>query len=97
MFTSKDLKFGNDSDPPYCSVFIRAPAILEVGEGVTVLSTVTAKPKSKEAFDPEGTEVVVAVEKGNLMGTAFHPELVPKDLRWHARFVAIVRKNKNLV
>lgn len=42
-------------------VFIRAPYISEVGEEVDVLCTVKDK--------------IVAVKQGNMLGTAFHPEL----------------------
>jgi 5'-phosphate synthase pdxT subunit len=43
------------------AVFIRAPAILEVGEGVEVLASYGGKP--------------VAVRQESIYGTTFHPEL----------------------
>ncbi len=43
------------------AVFIRAPAILEVGEGVEVLASYGGKP--------------VAVRQESVYGTTFHPEL----------------------
>jgi 5'-phosphate synthase pdxT subunit len=48
-------------DEPFPSVFIRAPAIDEVGEDVTVLA--------------EWDGRVVAVRDGPVLATAFHPEL----------------------
>lgn len=59
-------------DSPYNAVFIRAPAIVEYGNGVTVLSKVD--------------EFVVAAEQGNLLALAFHPELT-EDMRLHQYFL----------
>ena len=77
----------------YNAVFIRAPCIADLGEGVKVLATVAQPPKSLEAKG-DGSPVVVAVQQGNLIATAFHPELVPNDVRWHARFVQLCRETK---
>jgi 5'-phosphate synthase pdxT subunit len=90
---SKEITFESTADP-CVAVFIRAPAVTEIDEDVSVLSTVKYEPQSKDAFDQAGKEVVVAVQQGNLMGTAFHPELIQSDSRWHHKFVALVRKNK---
>ena len=38
-------------------------------------------------------EVICAVRKGNLLCTAFHPELT-KDYRWHEYFVQIVKESQ---
>ena len=48
-------------DSPFPAVFIRAPAIAEVGDGVDVLAEYDGRP--------------VAVRQGPVLGTAFHPEL----------------------
>ena len=56
--------------------FIRAPIVERVGEGVEVLSTL-----------PNGA--VVAVRAGNLLATAFHPELTG-DNSVHEYFVEMV-------
>ena len=72
-----DLAVPELGDPPVHAIFIRAPAVESVGDGVTVLA----------ALD-DGR--VVAVEQGNLLGTAFHPE-VTDDYRFHARFLDRVR------
>lgn len=39
----------------------------------------------------EAPEVIVALRKGNIVGTAFHPELT-NDSRWHEYFVRLVRE-----
>lgn len=64
-------------EAPVHAVFIRAPAVEEVGVGVTPLATLD-----------DGR--VVAVEQGNLLGTAFHPE-VADEHRFHERFLHKVR------
>jgi 5'-phosphate synthase pdxT subunit len=64
---------------PFPAVFIRAPWIEKVGEGVEVLAKL-----------PDGTPV--AARQGNLLVTAFHPELTT-DLRFHDYFLSIVNGN----
>jgi 5'-phosphate synthase pdxT subunit len=49
-------------DEPVRGVFIRAPQVDQVGEGVRVLAVYEGKP--------------VVAEQGNLLVAAFHPELV---------------------
>jgi pyridoxal 5'-phosphate synthase pdxT subunit len=60
------------------AVFIRAPWVEQVGEGVSVLGT------------DERTGRIVAVRQGQLLATAFHPELT-RDRRIHELFVDIVK------
>lgn len=55
-------------DEPFHAVFIRAPVVSRVGEGVDVLA--------------EFRGDVVAVRQDNVIGTAFHPELTD-DYRLH--------------
>ncbi|MGM0448254.1 MAG: pyridoxal 5'-phosphate synthase glutaminase subunit PdxT [Methanobacteriota archaeon] len=55
-------------DDPFHAVFIRAPAIDEVGDGVETLATVDGRP--------------VAVRDGPVVASAFHPELTD-DPRIH--------------
>ena len=62
-------------------IFIRAPAILSVGENVQVLNTINVTNK-----DRENSEVIVAVRQNNILATAFHPELT-NDSRWHQYFI----------
>lgn len=58
-------------DRPYRAVFIRAPAIVDVGEKVQVLARIG--------------EVVVGARQDNLLALAFHPELT-EDMRFHQIF-----------
>lgn len=39
----------------------------------------------------EAPEVIVAIRKGNIVGTSFHPELT-NDTRWHRYFVDLVKE-----
>ena len=64
-------------EPPVHAVFIRAPIVESVGDGVTVLGTIS-----------DGR--IVAVEQGNLLGTSFHPEMTG-DTRFHEYFLGKVR------
>jgi pyridoxal 5'-phosphate synthase pdxT subunit len=64
---------GSESIP---AVFIRAPLIRRVGEGVEVLATL-----------PDGR--VVAARQGNLLVSSFHPELTG-DPRLHRYFLEVV-------
>ena len=60
---------GLADDEPYPAVFIRAPAIDDIGNGnAEVLAAWDGRP--------------VAVKQGSVVGTAFHPELTP-DSRIH--------------
>jgi pyridoxal 5'-phosphate synthase pdxT subunit len=68
-----DLDIPELGDPPVHAIFIRAPAVTEVGPAATTLAALE-----------DGR--VVAVEQGNLLGTAFHPE-VTDDYRFHRRFL----------
>ena len=63
------------------AVFIRAPWVEGVGAGVRPLGRVTSGAAAGR---------IVAVRQGNLLATAFHPELTG-DLRVHRYFVELVR------
>jgi len=64
------------------AVFIRAPWVEDVGPEVRALGRVTSGAAAGR---------IVAVRQGNLLATAFHPELTG-DLRVHRYFVAMVRQ-----
>ncbi|MFL6070557.1 MAG: pyridoxal 5'-phosphate synthase glutaminase subunit PdxT [Actinomycetes bacterium] len=66
---------------PVHAVFIRAPWVESVAEGVEVLGRVEAGPAAGR---------IVAVRQGQLMATSFHPELTG-DHRVHEYFVDLVR------
>ena len=64
-------------EDPFRAVFIRAPAIEKVWG------------KAKPLADYEGK--IVAVQQGNLIAMAFHPELTP-DTRAHEYFLKLFRR-----
>ena len=68
-----DLDFRGVNSGPVRAVFIRAPLISAVGEGVEVLAV------------HEGR--IVAARQGRLLALAFHPELT-SDLRVHRHFLS---------
>lgn len=61
--------------PEFNGVFIRAPSISDVGDGVEALARLDGR--------------IVAVKKENVVGTAFHPELT-EDVALHKYFVDMV-------
>ena len=67
---------------PFHVVFIRAPKILSVGPDVEVIGQLA-----------DGT--IVAVRQGNLLGSAFHPELT-NDSRFHGLFLQMVEGAQSL-
>ena len=69
-----DLDIPALGDEPVHAVFIRAPVVESVGDGVTVLSAL-----------PDGR--IVAIEQGNLLGTSFHPEITG-ETRFHEYFLS---------
>ncbi|EON24120.1 SNO glutamine amidotransferase [Nocardioides sp. CF8] len=73
-------------DEPVHAVFIRAPWVEAVGDGVEVLARVPADPARGAAAGR-----IVAVRQGSLMATSFHPE-VGGDARVHELFVDLVRR-----
>jgi 5'-phosphate synthase pdxT subunit len=70
-----DLAIEGLGGGPFHAVFIRAPLIKSVGEGVQVLAR----------LDGQG---IVAARQGHLLVTAFHPELTD-DRRLHECFLAL--------
>jgi len=70
-------------DTPVHAVFIRAPWVESVGDGVDVLATVEAGPAAGR---------IVGVRQGPLMATSFHPE-VGGGSRIHRLFVDLVAQH----
>jgi len=62
------------------ATFIRAPRIISVEDGVTVLAWA---PKASGQSDP------VMVRYGQILGLTFHPELTPMETRIHEYFAAM--------
>jgi 5'-phosphate synthase pdxT subunit len=71
-----DLDLPGLGDGPLRAVFIRAPWVEEVGDGVEVLAEIEGHP--------------VAVRAGDILAVAFHPELTD-DTRLHEWLVEQVR------
>jgi 5'-phosphate synthase pdxT subunit len=72
-----DLEVPALGTEPFPAVFIRAPIIEEVSDGVQVLASL------------DGGRAV-AVRQGNTLATAFHPELT-KDQRFHRYFLEMIQ------
>jgi pyridoxal 5'-phosphate synthase pdxT subunit len=64
-------------DSPIRAVFIRAPLVREVGDGVEVLATFRGN--------------IVLVRQGQLLASSFHPELTD-DCRLHGLLLEMARK-----
>ena len=62
--------------PPFCGIFIRAPALERVGSAVQVIAAL-----------PDGRPV--AVRQGAMLATSFHPELTG-DYRFHRYFCSFL-------
>ena len=75
-----DLPFAEIDGPPVHAIFIRAPLIRSVGEGVKAVATLA---------DGE----IVAARQGHLLATSFHPELTD-DTRVHEYFLRMVEEDK---
>ena len=74
-----DLEIPALGGPPLHAVFIRAPAIENVGPDVEVLASLGGKP--------------VLARQGNMLVSAFHPELTADD-RVHRYFVEMLKKKR---
>jgi 5'-phosphate synthase pdxT subunit len=73
-----DLDVPDLGAEPFHAVFIRAPLVISVSDGVQVLARL-----------PDGG--IVAVRQGHWLATAFHPELTP-DSRFHRYFLEQVAR-----
>jgi 5'-phosphate synthase pdxT subunit len=75
-----DLPLSILDNEPFKGVFIRAPAVSEVGKDVEVIGKLNNK--------------IVAVKQKNIIGTSFHPEL-SGDSRMHRHFINMALDFKN--
>ena len=75
-----DVSLDSINIPKFNGVFIRAPSVSDVGSDVEVLSKFNDR--------------IVAIKKGNVIGTAFHPELT-EDTAIHKYFINLVNTSKN--
>lgn len=72
-----DISLEKINIPKFKGVFIRAPSISETGDKVDIISRFNEK--------------IVAVKQGNILATAFHPELT-YDTSLHQYFVNMVKQ-----
>jgi 5'-phosphate synthase pdxT subunit len=75
-----DFPLGDD-EKPLRGVFIRAPRVTDVGEGVEVLAALDGDP--------------VLLRQGRFLVASFHPELTD-DTRVHERFLDLVREETHV-
>ena len=75
-----DLSMSMLGKEAFKGVFIRAPAVSEVGKDVEVIGKLNNR--------------IVAVKQKNIVGTAFHPEL-SSDSRMHRHLINMVLEFKN--
>jgi pyridoxal 5'-phosphate synthase pdxT subunit len=75
-----DLRVAALGEKPFRAVFIRAPLITGVGPGVEILATLPDRG-------------IVAARQGNILVSAFHPELTD-DLRIHQYFLNMIHNAK---
>ncbi len=81
----RDGSANRNASAPFHAVFIRAPVVDKVGDGVEVLARLP-EDGGPAAGSP------VALRQRSLLGTAFHPELTDDD-RFHRYFLDIVRQS----
>jgi 5'-phosphate synthase pdxT subunit len=102
LASSKAKGKTTQANEAYRHVFIRAPAIIHAGDSVDVLATLEAIPQERELLkvqhekggtDGDSSRVIVAVQQGSILATAFHPELTD-DLTWHEHFLRMVASHK---
>ena len=74
-----DLNLVFSNGTPFRAVFIRAPRIEAVGQGVEIVAQLESG-------------AIVAARQGNMLATAFHPELT-NDSRMHQYFLDMVVAN----
>lgn len=77
-----EIKLPSKRKIKFPGIFIRAPRILSVGEGVKVLAEMGGEP--------------VFVQQGCCLGASFHPELT-KDTAIHEYFCKIVEAKRRLI
>jgi 5'-phosphate synthase pdxT subunit len=80
-----DLTVEGIEPEPLHAVFIRAPVVEQVGDGVEVLARLDGRPG--ESATP------VVCRQGTVLVTAFHPELTA-DRRLHRLFVEMTKEER---
>lgn len=80
-----ETRLSEDGTTPSPAIFIRAPVITAIGQGVEPLASLSTA---------DGRKLIVAVRQGDILATAFHPELTA-DNCWHRLFIEMVREYRN--
>ncbi len=75
-----DISMDSIDIPKFNGVFIRAPSVSNVGSDVEILSKFNDR--------------IIAVKKGNVIGTSFHPELT-EDISLHKYFLNLINTLNN--
>ncbi len=99
----RDLRIEGRSPDWFRGVFIRAPVVEDVGDGVVVLAEVemplargrgerTGAVGSGGVIDRQACKPVLC-RQGSVMAAAFHPELAG-DLRLHEMFLSVVSQQR---
>tara|TARA_B100000959_G_scaffold276658_1_gene331732 strand:- start:732 stop:1418 length:687 start_codon:yes stop_codon:yes gene_type:complete len=81
-----ELEIHGIEGDPMRAVFIRAPIVQDTGTDIETLATVPAT-------DDGRPEQAVAVKKGRVLATSFHPELT-QDTRLHSLFVKLADESR---
>ncbi|MDP2246563.1 MAG: pyridoxal 5'-phosphate synthase glutaminase subunit PdxT [Nitrosomonadales bacterium] len=77
-----ETSVSEDDTATFPAIFIRAPVITAIGRAVEPLAYLSTS---------DGRKCIVAVRQGNILATAFHPELTA-DNSWHQFFIGMVRQ-----
>ena len=71
-----DVSIPEIGERPFHAIFIRAPKVVEVGDGVEVLAELEGSP--------------ILLRQKNILASSFHPELT-EDRRIHELFIKMIR------
>lgn len=84
-----------NANQPFRGVFIRAPYIEKVGPQAEELARLVGEEaaRANPQQNGRGQEIIVAARQGNLLATAFHPELTD-DHRFHRYFLKMVEESQ---
>jgi len=87
----RDLSVAVLGETPLHGVFIRAPLVERVGDGVEVLATVPRPEEAEPGQAGPGDGAPVLCRQGPALAAAFHPELTD-DRRLHAYFLSMIEE-----
>ncbi len=89
-----EIMDGAENSKPFRGIFIRAPFIEQLGSGVTALASIDSNSApGNVAGNGREPALIVAARQGNLLATAFHPELTD-DSRFHRLFLKMAEERR---